>query len=134
MEYLVTDRLLAAPLFLRRLVPLLTAGKLEFKPRNWRKTMEFMLKEGLSEEDVYDIVTKLKPEHYHQGPEPDDDGSPGDVMVFFYPYQSQSLPQNVIRLYIKLKIWTDIDGDAGVVMSFHEEGNYDHKNAVSPLR
>lgn len=120
------DRLLAAPLFLRLLAPLLASGKLEFKPRNWRKTMEFMLEEGLREEDVYDIVAKLKPEHYHQGPEPDNDGSPGEVMVFFFPYRRQTPPKDIILLYIKLKIWTDIDGDAGVVMSFHDEGNYDY--------
>lgn len=29
------------------------------------------------------------------------------------------------RIYIKLKIWTDANGDSGVVMSFHEEGDYD---------
>ncbi|MCE5257137.1 MAG: type II toxin-antitoxin system MqsR family toxin [Spirochaetaceae bacterium] len=117
------DRLLAAPLFLLRLKPLLADKKLVFKPRKWRKTMEFMLEEGLHEEDVYDIVAKLKPEHYHQEPEPDDDGSGGDVMVFFYPYRRQAPPQDSILLYIKLKIWADIDGDAGVVMSFHDEGN-----------
>jgi hypothetical protein len=39
-------------------------------------------------------------------------------MVFLYPYIKT-------RLYIKLKIWTDAHGDAGVVMSFHEEGMYE---------
>ena len=29
------------------------------------------------------------------------------------------------KIYIKLKIWTDANGDSGVVMSFHEEGDYD---------
>jgi len=87
--------------------------------------MEFLLKERLKEEDIYKIVADLKPEHYYQEPEPDDDGSPGEVMVFFYPYKRQAPPNENIRLYINLKIWTDIDGDAGVVMSFHDEGNYD---------
>jgi len=49
------DRLLAAPLFLRRLTPLLAAGKLEFKPRNWRKTMEFTMKE------IYEYATVMSP-------------------------------------------------------------------------
>jgi len=31
----------------------------------------------------------------------------------------------MILLYIKLKIWTDTNGDAGIVMSFHDEGNYE---------
>ena len=29
------------------------------------------------------------------------------------------------QLFIKLKIWENIDGDSGVVISFHEEGEYD---------
>jgi hypothetical protein len=38
-------------------------------------------------------------------------------MLFFYPYKES------LTLYIKLKIWSDEMGnDAGVVMSFHEEG------------
>lgn len=39
-------------------------------------------------------------------------------MVFFYPYKDMTL-------YIKLKIWSDSHGDAGVVLSFHKEGEYD---------
>ncbi len=77
-----------------------------------------MLKEGLAEEDVNDMIARLEAKHYHEGPSPDDDGSAGDVMVFLYPYKTA-------MLYIKLKIWTDAGGDAGVVMSFHEEGMYE---------
>jgi hypothetical protein len=112
------NKAFAAPLFLRRLKPLLEADKLEFKPRNWRKTMEFMIAEDLHEEDIYSIIAQLTPDHYHNGPEEDEDGSPGNVMVFFCPYKRT-------QLYIKLKIWADINGDAGIVMSFHEEGTYD---------
>ena len=88
-----------------------------FQPRNVRKTWELMLAEGLVVEDAYDMLSRLRPEHYHQGPELDDDGSAGSVMVFFYPYGARTL-------YIKLKIWTDAQGDGGVVMSFHEEGRH----------
>lgn len=84
-----------------------------------------MLEEGLSEDDAYEIISKLQPEHYAKGLDPDDDGTPGDVMVFFLPYKRQTPPENEILLYIKLKIWTDISGDAGIVMSFHDEGNYE---------
>ncbi len=84
-----------------------------------------MLEEGLREEDAYAIISALRPEHYAKGPEPDDDGSPGDVMVFLYPYRCQAPPGNEIKLYIKLKIWTDTHGDAGIVMSFHDEGKYE---------
>lgn len=116
---------LATQLFLLRLEPLLAARKLAWKPRNRRKTMEFMLDEGLNEEDAYEIIADLKPEHYAKGPEPDNDGSSGDVMVFYQPYTRQSPPGGKILLYIKLKIWTDTNGDAGIVMSFHDEGNYE---------
>lgn len=116
---------LATQLFLLRLKPLLAARKLAWKPRNKRKTKEFMLDEGLSEDDACEIISKLKPEHQAKGPEPDDDGSPGDVMVFYHPYTRQAPPGDEILLYIKLKIWTDTNGDAGIVMSFHDEGNYE---------
>ncbi len=43
-------------------------------------------------------------------------------MLFFYPYAELFEPFERIELYIKLKIWTDADGDVGSVMSFHEEG------------
>jgi len=114
---------LATQLFLMRLKPLLAAQKLSFKFRNPRKSREFMLEEGLHEEDAREIISNIRADHYYKGPEPDDDGSPGDVMVFFYPYQRQAPPGRRILLYIKLKIWTDTDGDAGIVMSFHDEGN-----------
>jgi len=116
---------LATQLFLMRLKPLLAARKLAWKPRNKRKTREFMLDEELSEEDAYEIIADLRPEHFAKGPEHDDDGSDGDVMVFFYPYTRQTPPRDEILLYIKLKIWTDTNGDAGIVMSFHDEGNYE---------
>lgn len=115
---------LKAQLFLIRLKPLLDAQKLLWRPRNQRKTMEFMLDEGLVVDDALEIIASLKPEHYVSGPEPDDDGSPGNVMVFHCPYIREAPPGDKILLYIKLKIWADINGDAGIIMSFHEEGNY----------
>jgi len=116
---------LATQLFLIRLKPLLAARRLAWRPRNRRKTRDFMLDEGLCEEDAYGIIAGLKPEHVAKGPEPDDDGSPGDVMVFHHPYTRRAPPGNEILLYIKLKIWTDAGEDAGIVMSFHDEGNYE---------
>jgi hypothetical protein len=46
-------------------------------------------------------------------------------MVFHQPYTRQAPAGDMILLYIKLKIWTDTNGDAGIVMSFHDEGNYE---------
>jgi hypothetical protein len=112
------NRTLAAPLFLARLKPLLAAGKLDFKPRNRRKTLDFMLEHELKAVDAFEIISLLKPEHYQWGPDADDDGTPGSVMLFFYPYDSMTL-------YIKLKIWQDESGDAGNVLSFHEEGMHE---------
>ncbi|MGA2640520.1 MAG: hypothetical protein ABSG21_06410 [Spirochaetia bacterium] len=77
-----------------------------------------MLAEGLNEEDVVDILSRLGPEHYQWGPKDDHDGSGGNVMLFFYPYGEK-------RLYIKLKILTEKRGDACVVLSLHEEGTYE---------
>ncbi len=98
-----------------RLRPLLAAGKVVFQPRNGPKTWEFMLAEELDVEDAFEILAKLEPGHYYAGPFADDNGSGGNVMLFLYPYEERTL-------YIKLKIWTDQNGDAGLVMSFHEEG------------
>lgn len=112
------NRTFAAPLFLARLKPLLARGRLDFKPRNRRKTLDFMLEHELKAEDALEIISRIKTEDYHEGPSPDDDGTPGDVMVFLHPYEC-------MLLYIKLKIWRDESGDAGIVMSFHEEGTYD---------
>lgn len=115
----------AAQIFLGRLSPLIAAGKIAWQPRNRRKTYEFMLEEALRTEDALAIISDLRDEHFFQGPEPDIDGSPGVVMVFLYPYKRQASPRNEILLYIKVKIWTDTHGDAGIVMSFHDEGNYE---------
>ena len=84
-----------------------------------------MIAEGLSEEDAYKIIQDLGPEHYQEGPMADDDGTPGEVWTFFYPYVRQVPLKGKILLYIKLKIWIDTDSDAGIVMSFHDEGNYE---------
>ncbi len=77
-----------------------------------------MLAEALAEEDVFDILSHLHPEHFGVGPEEDRDGTSGNVMVFFYPYEGKTL-------YIKLKMWTDLDGEHAAVFSFHEEGQHD---------
>ena len=109
---------LAASIFLMRLKKLIEKGKLLFKPRNRVKTMQFMFDEGLSVADILDYIKELQPENFYSGPTADDNGTKGDVMVFFREYKNT-------KLYIKLKIWTDENGDEGVVMSFHKEGQYD---------
>jgi hypothetical protein len=85
----------AAELLLKKLKPLLAARRVVFSPRHWRKTRDFMVAEGLAEEDVFDILGHLHPEHCEVGP------------------------------YIKLKIWSGSDGEHAAVLSFHEEGQHD---------
>lgn len=108
---------IAAQLFIQRLKPLLEKNKVVFDPRN-QKTQKFLLQEDMSEDDVFEYLKKLEPSNYFDGPKDDRNGEPGAVMMFLYPYKNT-------RIYIKLKIWTDANGDSGVVMSFHEEGKYD---------
>jgi hypothetical protein len=84
-------------IYLERLRRLLAAKKVVFRPTNRRKSWEFLLAEGLDEEDVLGTVSNLRPEHYYGGPEGDRDGSAGSVMVFLYPYKKAAL-------YIKVKI------------------------------
>jgi len=49
------SRPFAAALFIKRLKLLLAEGRVVFQPRNRRKTRDFMLSEGLNEEDIVDI-------------------------------------------------------------------------------
>lgn len=111
------NNLIAAQLFILRLKPLLAEYKIVFDPRS-KKTQRFLMQEGMNTDDVFAYLEKLEPSNYYDGPKEDHNGTPGDVMMFLYPY-------NNTRIYIKLKIWKDENGDAGVVMSFHEEGEYD---------
>lgn len=113
------NNIIAAQLFINRLKALLENHKerISFDPRN-QKTMQFLIQEGMDIDDVFTYLCKLEPSHYFDGPKEDHNGTPGYVMMFLYPY-------NNTRIYIKLKIWEDKDGDSSVVISFHEEGNYD---------
>lgn len=111
------NNIIAAQIFLSKLKVLLDENKIVFDPRN-QKTLNFLLREDMDIDDVFDYLKKLEPSNYYDGPKDDRNGTPGDVMMFLYPYKNT-------RIYIKLKIWTDKNGDSGVVISFHEEGEYD---------
>ena len=62
-----------------------------------------MIEEGLTEDDVFDIVTKLQPQHYEWGAEADDNGTEGDIWQFLSIYQEKTKKEK-IEIYIKLKI------------------------------
>ena len=111
------NNIIAAQIFLSKLKVLLDENKIVFDPRN-QKTQNFLLREDMDIDDVFDYLKKLEPSNYYDGPKDDRNGTPGDVMMFLYPYKNT-------RIYIKLKIWTDKNGVSGVVISFHEEGEYD---------
>lgn len=111
------NNIIAAQIFLAKLKVLVDKNKILFDPRN-QKTQNFLLQEEMTIDDVFDYLKKLEPSNYYDGPKNDRNGTPGDVMIFLYPYKKT-------RIYIKLKIWADENGDSGVVISFHEEGEYD---------
>ena len=111
------NNIIAAQLFINRLKPLLASKKVVFDPRN-SKTQLFLMQEGMNTDDVFAYLERLAPSNYFDGPKEDYNGTSGDVMMFLYPYKKT-------RIYIKLKIWKNNDEDFGVVMSFHEEGEYD---------
>ena len=105
---------LGSRIFLTRFLPLIRAGKVVFEPRN-PKTRQFLLDHDLTVDDAFGIVLQLVAEECVAGPEGDRDGTPGTVMVFHHPWRSKVL-------YIKLKLWSDESGDAGLLLSIHEEG------------
>ena len=113
------NNIIAAQLFIKRLKSLLANHKerISFYPRN-QKTQLFLMQEGMNTDDVFAYLEKLEPSNYFDGPKDDHNGTPGYVMMFLYPYRET-------RIYIKIKIWEDTDGDSGVIISFHEEGEYD---------
>lgn len=113
------NNIIAAQLFIKRLKSLLADHKerISFDPRN-QKTQLFMMQEEINSDDVFAYLEKLEPSNYFDGPKPDYNGTAGYVMMFLYPYKQT-------RIYIKLKIWEDKTGDSCVVISFHEEGEYD---------
>lgn len=110
--------------FLSRLALILQADSIVFDPRN-TKTKDFMLREGFWEDDALEVIARLKPEHYKWGPSPDDNGSPGDVWLFFFPYNEMFPPFEHTELYIKLKVVLGPSGDVGIVISFHEVETYE---------
>jgi hypothetical protein len=83
------------------------------------KTMQELAGLGLQVGDVFRIISKLEPRHWHSGPEADRNGSPGEVFVFMYPYARE-------LLYIKLKVSDMSDGSHLTILSFHEEGQHGH--------
>lgn len=105
---------LQAQLFLMEFQNLISGNQVRLSPRN-DKTWDFLLEYRLREADVLGLLRLLKPEHYQWGPEPDDNGTQGDVMCFIMIWEG-------ILLYIKLKTWKCSSGKRGSIMSIHEEG------------
>jgi len=108
---------LQAQLFLHELIKLLDEGRVRLQPRN-PKTWEFMAEHDLREEDVLALCREIKEDQYQWGPEKDINGTSGNVMLFFLPWQG-------MLLYMKIKTWVNDKGKRGAVISFHEEGMHD---------
>jgi hypothetical protein len=83
------------------------------------KTMQELAELGFQVSDVFRIISKLEPRHWHSGPEADRNGSAGEVCVFMCPYAGE-------LLYIKLKVIDMTDGSRLSILSFHEEGHHGH--------
>jgi hypothetical protein len=115
LEYTHVSKSIGAQVFLKRFLPLVTTGNVVFEPRNGPKTRQFLLDNDLTVEDAFGIVLQLRAEECVEGPEGDRDGTAGSVMVFHHRWGSKVL-------YVKLKLWSDETGDAGLLMSMHEEG------------
>ena len=84
-----------------------------------------MSRESFWEDDALEVVAQLRPEHYQWGPRPDDNGTPGEVWLFFFPYNEMFPPFERTELYVKLKVVMGPSGDLGIVISFHEVGTYE---------
>lgn len=113
-----------ASLFFLEYASLIEKRCFVFDPRNRKKTIDFMIEEGLTEDDVFDIVTKLQPQHYEWGAEADDNGTEGDIWQFFYPYIRKRPKRKKIEIYIKLKIKRNLGDGVCIVISFHERGQH----------
>lgn len=107
---------LAAELFLSSIKKLIREKKVVIAKRE--KNRNFMLEYGLNSEDLFEIINGLTAKNRHSPVEKDNDGSDGNVMVFFALYQD-------FEIYIKLKIIYSADKKSGVVISFHKEGEYE---------
>lgn len=68
-------------------------GGVDFVPRD--KNLNAIAEFGLTIDDVEKIVLELTPEHYHNGPEADYDGSGDNVWIFGYHLENE-------EIYIKL--------------------------------
>ncbi|HEY3282615.1 MAG TPA: hypothetical protein VGN26_10105 [Armatimonadota bacterium] len=92
--------------FLNRCKTILVTFGLVFVPRN--KNRQALSDLGLSIVDAKAIVLKLTPDCYVRGPDPDEDGSSGEVWVFGPKVGRQTI-------YVKLKL----DGCIAKCLSFH---------------
>jgi len=71
-----------------------------------------MYKYDLYIDDIKAILEDVIASEVYEGPSPDHNGSPGEVMVFLHYWET-------LKLYIKLKVVTMKDGNTGAILSVH---------------
>ena len=101
--------------FLDRLRVAVAARRVTLIPR--AKNRADMLAHGLRFDDILETLRNLQLSHFSRGPEADDAGFPGEVMVFIAPVDG-------VDFYIKVRLHREQGADSAVTISFHEEGNY----------
>jgi hypothetical protein len=100
--------------FLSEFVTALDFGQFYFKPRE--KNLQALAQLGATVEDVKAVIRALTPQHYAQGPSPDETDDSKEVWVFGYEL-------NGTEIYIKLRLSpAPRKGQFGVpvVWSFHK--------------
>ena len=83
-----------------------------------KKNRDFMMENGLNDEDVKNIIKELSVQDCFSGPEPDRDSKYKGYIFKFYPIF------NEIKLYIKIRIESS---EKSICLSIHEFGKYDSK-------
>ena len=80
--------------------------------------------------DIGDTLMKLASNHRLEGPNEETraDKPPGTVYVFIIP---EEIDGELKKLYVKLKI-PDDNPERLLILSFHEEGDFDDKDFVLP--
>ncbi len=77
------------------------------------KNESCLLTLGITENHRKNEIMSLGYKHYDKGPEPDDDGTSGDIWCFIKKIKGKDI-------YIKLKIWGNREKNNAKCISFHQ--------------
>lgn len=84
-----------------------------------RKNLRFMAEEGLTYEDLEDILCGMTYDDYYKSDTDRDDPTGQDIYWFFRPYYQEN------KLYVKFKIWFEKgDLDTAYIKSLHKDEDF----------